>query len=357
MESSDRKEEQGYQVYEEEHTENDNQMKVYRWDGGAQPQLMASLSYPRRVLKMSLGLQHALMLTSDDQLFTIGSNSVGQLGLGDVVDRKCLTLHPYFEQLDAAYIAAGSRHSACITSGGQLYTWGDNSLGQCGVGPDPFFTTPVKVSVCSPSDLQICSCGGDHPSVIELVQVACGQAHTLTVSSNGQCWTWGQGCDYGLADDDDGDISRPLCVNELADQFVTQIDCGLQHNILVSYPRQDPNQNNDTTRHRRAKTDVNINNSKSATPTETKRKVSRSGSSSSITSPLSASPDMYAIDFALSSLKQQSDSSLDTTEEFIMVETKQRSSTFSDLMHRTTLVWTWGNNTYGQLGLGDKTAR
>ncbi|RDD45065.1 Alsin [Trichoplax sp. H2] len=364
MEGNDSEQEECYQVYEE--GEQNDEMKVYRWDHWPRlpsPRLVASFRSSRRIERISLGQKHTLMLTNDGQIFALGNNNYGQLGLDDLSDRKCFTLLPLFRQMHVTFIAAGSQHSCCINDGGQLYSWGDNAQGQCGVGDDLFYQAPVQVSVCSPSDLQICSCGGDHPSRIELVQVACGKAHTITVSSNGQCWTWGQGCDYGLADDDASTNAKPLCVNELSDEFVTQVDCGLFHNILVSYRRHDvdsppvtpskitpPNRKNN-------KVDSTFNATRNTTPIESKRKTSRSGSSSNI-NPFPAfitPPDTYSVDYTLTPLNENSDST-DANEDFILISPKPRSSTFT-YSQQITQVWTWGNNNYGQLGLGDKTAR
>ncbi|EDV21153.1 uncharacterized protein TRIADDRAFT_60444 [Trichoplax adhaerens] len=364
MEGNDSEQEECYQVYKE--GEQNDEMKVYRWDHWPRlpsPRLVASFRSSRRIERISLGQKHTLMLTNDGQIFALGNNNYGQLGLDDLSDRKCFTLLPLFQQMHVTFIAAGSQHSCCINDGGQLYSWGDNAQGQCGVGDDLFYQAPVQVSVCSPSDLQICSCGGDHPSRIELVQVACGKAHTITVSSNGQCWTWGQGCDYGLADDDASTNAKPLCVNELSDEFVTQVDCGLFHNILVSYRRHDvdsppvtPSKITPPSR-KYNKVDSTFNATRNTTPVESKRKASRSGSSSNI-NPFPAfitPPDTYSVDYTLTPLNENSDST-DANEDFILISPKPRSSTFT-YSQQITQVWTWGNNNYGQLGLGDKTAR
>ena len=42
-----------------------------------------------------------------------------------------------------AQVASGDRHSLALTKGGQLYTWGDHSFGQLGVGKISSDKTPT----------------------------------------------------------------------------------------------------------------------------------------------------------------------------------------------------------------------
>ena len=45
--------------------------------------------------------------------------------------------------LTVAQVASGDRHSLALTKGGQLFSWGDNSFGQLGVGKIASDKTPT----------------------------------------------------------------------------------------------------------------------------------------------------------------------------------------------------------------------
>ena len=49
----------------------------------------------------------------------------GRLGLGNEEDQSYPVPLECFEYLRVTMIAAGGSHSACITSNGDLWTWGD----------------------------------------------------------------------------------------------------------------------------------------------------------------------------------------------------------------------------------------
>lgn len=64
------------------------------------------------------------MLTSDGQIYTFGSNSYGQLGLGDLSSRGSPTLVKIPSGVNIVMITAGSHHSAALTSEGDVLSWG-----------------------------------------------------------------------------------------------------------------------------------------------------------------------------------------------------------------------------------------
>lgn len=71
----------------------------------------------------------SVLLTQNGEVLTFGSNSYGQLGVGDMLTRG----GPVVVKLPgvATGIAAGSNHTAVLLANGQVYTFGSYQVGQC----------------------------------------------------------------------------------------------------------------------------------------------------------------------------------------------------------------------------------
>ena len=86
--------------------------------------------------KVCAGDHHTLFMTADMGLWATGNNMGGQLGFGDRATRYVAEVVPAFagphDQVFA--IAAGAIHSACVTTRGELFTWGYGGDGRLGHG-------------------------------------------------------------------------------------------------------------------------------------------------------------------------------------------------------------------------------
>ena len=83
---------------------------------------------------VACGEGHVLALSAKgSMLLAWGANDFGQLGLGADAGTFYATLNVVMSVKGLSEVAAGSRHSAVVTTDGQLYTWGSNALGQCGL--------------------------------------------------------------------------------------------------------------------------------------------------------------------------------------------------------------------------------
>lgn len=105
------------------------------------------------VVALSVGNYHACVLLEDDGVECWGSNSHGQLGLGDTEPRGgsreslinvrvALGTGRY-----ARAIAAGSMHTCALLDNYQVKCWGDNQYGQLGLGDTVPRHTPPSQTV------------------------------------------------------------------------------------------------------------------------------------------------------------------------------------------------------------------
>jgi alpha-tubulin suppressor-like RCC1 family protein len=86
-------------------------------------------------------------------------------------------------------MSAGYFHSAAITEGGDLYTWGYNS-GRLGNGSTGGSYSPVRIG--SPG---------------EWSTVAVGYGHTVAIKKDGSLWAWGEINAHGEIGDGSGSRS------------------------------------------------------------------------------------------------------------------------------------------------------
>ena len=106
------------------------------------------------VTDAAAGGHHTLIATDDGDVYGVGGNNAGQLGVGDVFDRPRFTLvgtlrdAPGSERNGVDFradmgkqhvmaVAAGHEQSAAITDGGKLWMWGSDVYGQLGLGCAP----------------------------------------------------------------------------------------------------------------------------------------------------------------------------------------------------------------------------
>ena len=83
------------------------------------------------------------------------------------------------QDVPITHVNCGKYHTAAISADGDVYAWGLNDSGQLGLGSRSVKApTPAKVDALS-------GCG--------VVQLACGQYHTLALTEGGEVYSMGFG--------------------------------------------------------------------------------------------------------------------------------------------------------------------
>ena len=136
------------------------------------------------VLSVACGISHTVVLTATG-VYTFGSNSHDQLGrdagflsgylnIVEMIPSFCFKIDNIAPSI--SQVACGGNFSVALSSIGYVWTWGDNTLGQCGHPDDTLIPTPRLVE--TPSDLFI-------------VSVSCGVSHTLFLTNTGKIYSCG----------------------------------------------------------------------------------------------------------------------------------------------------------------------
>ncbi len=152
--------------------------------------------------------------TGSDYLYTWGINDRGQLGLGEEAKDKYSTPQRVTDLPDnyknLSNLSMGYNHSAVVVDN-KLFTWGDNSKGQLGIGKgtDTKYKTPQLVTALSRNDVIIDVSLGNQTSAI-----------SMDTDDKDELYTWGYNDITQLGqgyDDDDGLSNKysPVLVNQM----------------------------------------------------------------------------------------------------------------------------------------------
>jgi len=133
-------------------------------------------------------------LKTDGTLWTWGLGAGGRLGNASITNRST-PVTTFAGGTDWKQVSAGGIHVAAIKTDGTLWTWGSNISGQLGDGQLTFRSTPVTTFA-----------GGT-----DWKQVKSGDIHTCAIKTNGTLWIWGNGTNGRLGNGIiTGNISTPI---------------------------------------------------------------------------------------------------------------------------------------------------
>ncbi|CAK6958600.1 probable E3 ubiquitin-protein ligase HERC3 [Scomber scombrus] len=206
------------------------QGQVFAWGAGEGGQLglgtaEAAVRIPRlvkrlcdhRISQVMCGNQHCIALSRDGQLFTWGQNTSGQLGLGKGEPSK-LFPHPLksLAGIPLAQITAGGDHSFALSLSGAVFGWGKNRAGQLGLNDKQDRAVPCHIKFLRSQ---------------KVVYISCGEEHTAALTKDGGLFTFGDGSWGQLGHASTNNELLPRRVLELMGTEVSQITCGRQHTL------------------------------------------------------------------------------------------------------------------------------
>ncbi|XP_061685689.1 alsin isoform X3 [Syngnathoides biaculeatus] len=194
---------------------------LHIWKGYSYSVAPEKLILSQSVLHVALGKNHGVLLVQGGQVFTFGYCPWKQSQVGGFA---APTLEAALSGQRVVAVAAGSLHSGAVTEGGSVHMWGDNSAGQCGLSglstvPNP---TPIALTDSDCSSLP----------TVPVLELACGEQHTLALSVQQEVWAWGSGCQLGLSATV-FPVWKPQKVELLAGRFVLQVACGASHSLAL----------------------------------------------------------------------------------------------------------------------------
>lgn len=90
------------------------------------PSLMTVREPGIKFANISCGMGFAIALTENGMLYSSGENSHGQLGLGDTYERDSFVFIEQFKIIGEKIreISCGHKHAICKSANGKVFTWG-----------------------------------------------------------------------------------------------------------------------------------------------------------------------------------------------------------------------------------------
>jgi len=150
--------------------------------------------------RIAAGFNHTAVVKNDGTVWTWGDNSHGQLGIGTLYEKASPVQVKFIA--NAVSVAAGYYHTAALKKDGTVWCWGDNENGQLGDATTEERLYPVRVK-----------------GLTGITAIAAGSFHTVALKNDGTVWVWGYNNYKQLGTSVDKSVmasSTPVQVKELS---------------------------------------------------------------------------------------------------------------------------------------------
>jgi alpha-tubulin suppressor-like RCC1 family protein len=147
---------------------------------------------------VAAGGYYTISRKSNNTLWAWGRNRYGQLGLGDTFDRTTPT--QVGTNSDWSLLAGGYAHTIARKTNNTIWTWGSNTYGQLGLGDTIDRWTPTSLGTVS-----------------DWAKITTGGYYTITRKTNGTIWTWGSNTYGQLGLGDTNNRTTPTSLGTVSD--------------------------------------------------------------------------------------------------------------------------------------------
>lgn len=178
-----------------------------------------------KVTSVACGSRHTVALDAEGQIFSWGDRELGVVGHGVADGHQYTPLQVSGADLALVtikQISACGFHTLALSEGGDVYSWGEGKFGRLGIGNEDNQLTPMRVPPNA-------SWLGD-----PVVQVTCGGFHSALVTEMGRCYTCGGGEHGQLGHGEKANKMVFMLVESLRTQTVRQVTCGWSHTVALT---------------------------------------------------------------------------------------------------------------------------
>jgi alpha-tubulin suppressor-like RCC1 family protein/photosystem II stability/assembly factor-like uncharacterized protein len=202
--------------------------------------------YLEGIVGVSAGTNHSIALDKKGFVYTWGSTQYGQLGNNNTSDTFSapVRVHRGQQEGDHLYlkgivsISSSFIHNVAMDRHGRVWSWGAGGAGRLGNGGATTCSTPVHVLGGSQGDVYLQN----------IWLVSAGTVHNSAADPDGNLWTWGEGLNGRLGNNDTTTYYTPVQVHggqqgednfklttERIQQKLAQISGGVAHTLAIDY--------------------------------------------------------------------------------------------------------------------------
>ena len=168
---------------------------------------------------VAAGGGHSLGITTAGILYAWGNGTYGELGTAGGGTKSSPVLVSGPASTSWVAISAGQYQSLAITSTGLLYGWGLNGFGEVGVNSTTQINSPVLVS---------------GPASTSWVAISAGGGFSLGITSTGKLYAWGQNTSSQLGNLSATGKSSPVLVSGPTGASWSTIAAGESHSLAIT---------------------------------------------------------------------------------------------------------------------------
>jgi len=155
------------------------------------------------------------------EVYTLGQNSYGELGHGDTLERHLPTLVEFCRGKDIVQVSSGNEFTILLDAKGEAYGVGYNDSGQCGSGGNGRCVNFSRMETMV--DRNVVS-----------ITTTNGSEHLLMVTDSGELYTNGYNSKGQLGHGNTQSCYVPKLVEALSGFRVTKVCCSYYHSIILT---------------------------------------------------------------------------------------------------------------------------
>ncbi|CAG2106785.1 unnamed protein product [Medioppia subpectinata] len=174
------------------------------------------------IVCVDCGQYHSLAISNSGVLWTWGWNVFGQLGHRHIDDIHTPQVVQYFKQMKIIQAFAGFGHTIALDCDGIVYSFGNGTYGQLGLGNCDKYNFPQKPMAINISTLRA-----------KIMKICTGSLHSLILTSDGNVYSFGRGSDGQLGHPSVKELKLPAKIAAMNEYNVIDIAAGSDYSLAM----------------------------------------------------------------------------------------------------------------------------
>ena len=199
------------------------------------------------------GNEHSLILDEQNDVYSFGNNEDGVLGVDDIKLKSSKFIKVDFGKYNKRIksISAGTVHNFALTDDGKIFAWGSAQGGQLGLNEKYLTKNIYKNFYISTPTLVPIKENNNFNKDMRIIKVSCGEAHTLVLNNKKEVFSWGFGSNgqlgLGFCEDSfelgqglsKSRVFTPRKIETFENKaLIDDIECGKTFSMFISSKRE-----------------------------------------------------------------------------------------------------------------------